>query len=1031
MKRPNNTLQFVVCGLLLCGGSSLRAESQNATRLPKPRIRLSNGQVVYNPVPESRGWVNPHVTSSGQGNGEVTLRTRRDGTTRVHGGLDIPAPVGTAVRAPVSGTVIYSVTDRPTGRGPAAGNFVLIRDENNIDHRFYHLEGTNQPSAGQHVTAGDTIGNVGRTGNLPANAASHLHYEVRDYQLRDANHPQGRVISLQSDRVSDDVEGGFVNYLRSLPPNAPRQFDRVIEHNFPSEPASASVGAQAAGPAIQPVNQRPQPAPVAPVRETTPQRPHPEQQLQPRPQPPQNTVPAQEPSSPLSRIGNAIGELIFGANAYGASRQEAVATSPYGGAQQDHGGSPQSQSQSTASTAGQSIGGQTASPSGGIRVPQQPDRFGRRHQNTLDEPLDGRIPSTLVEGDVAERLIPSQGPVGGHAIPGEGQSSGSSTTSDFDHGAVIDMTPGANANSDYDPQGNTGQNPANLQGGSQSADPGIAGNHPADPNAESAGQTTQPGQYTDMLGGEPIPSDANGQPLNAGEGATANNAEDIATQTSSGNEVADDGSDRTVNPAATNTTGDIPDRQSTTDEYYGGEEVSSEDVNRVAAESAQEVDRLFQERLNEIDQQPTDNDLGGVEPESESPSSTIQEADIENRSPLERLLDPVRQQQDDGAGEVRSGREAQDNDFVAPTDGVDGSAADDGQEASPANRPIEPGTIQRIGGPDGYRYYDSNGNRISDPYQSRPQRRPTAPPQNRRQNSGGNNNTSNLMRNYNRIVSNSNRLTQQIRNNRNNSSSQPERPVTIHNPYTGQSYAGGRQQSSDTSNRPRRSHLTGEYLDGSQNVSANVGRITFDDNAPRRSPSAVSTSNRTNSARTNSANSSNRQPAATVAAASRSNYVSSSGGNWQRLGQSTNSTRIANRTTPTMAQRLQNYGQNTSTTSQAGTDPLQPANSNRQPTSTFANRLQAFGQPQNSSRLNRAPAAARTQLPTALANRNSSTRSTFTTATPRSSSRPTIESRLSGRGSTGNTATSRLSLPSVNRRSRGTRSRTASLRFDN
>lgn len=88
-----------------------------------------------------------------------------------HSGLDISAPSGTPVGAAAAGTVV----DVNGNAGPAYGNYVTV-DHGGVYTLYAHLSSVSV-SVGQSVTAGQTIGAVGSTGN---SSGPHLHFEVRN-----------------------------------------------------------------------------------------------------------------------------------------------------------------------------------------------------------------------------------------------------------------------------------------------------------------------------------------------------------------------------------------------------------------------------------------------------------------------------------------------------------------------------------------------------------------------------------------------------------------------------------------------------------------------------------------------------------------------------------------------------------------------------------------------------------------------------------------------------------------------------------
>ena len=86
-----------------------------------------------------------------------------------HKGIDIAAPGGTPIRAAADGIVVES------GWHGGYGNLIIIDHGNNVKTYYGHCSKI-YVSAGQSVTAGDTIGAVGTTGNSTGN---HLHFEIR------------------------------------------------------------------------------------------------------------------------------------------------------------------------------------------------------------------------------------------------------------------------------------------------------------------------------------------------------------------------------------------------------------------------------------------------------------------------------------------------------------------------------------------------------------------------------------------------------------------------------------------------------------------------------------------------------------------------------------------------------------------------------------------------------------------------------------------------------------------------------------
>lgn len=101
------------------------------------------------------------------GLGRRTAPTK--GASTVHGGLDIPAPLGTSVRAPYLGTVEL------VGQDKGSGKYIVIDHGAGTKTRFKHLSDNSFVKPGDAVAKGDLIGKVGSTG---VSTGNHLHYEA-------------------------------------------------------------------------------------------------------------------------------------------------------------------------------------------------------------------------------------------------------------------------------------------------------------------------------------------------------------------------------------------------------------------------------------------------------------------------------------------------------------------------------------------------------------------------------------------------------------------------------------------------------------------------------------------------------------------------------------------------------------------------------------------------------------------------------------------------------------------------------------
>ena len=91
------------------------------------------------------------------------------GRQELHGGIDIGAAEGTAVRAAREGIV------EEAGRNDALGAYVVLTHPGGYQTVYGHLSAINV-SIGESVRSGSVIGAVGHTGQA---TGSHLHFEVR------------------------------------------------------------------------------------------------------------------------------------------------------------------------------------------------------------------------------------------------------------------------------------------------------------------------------------------------------------------------------------------------------------------------------------------------------------------------------------------------------------------------------------------------------------------------------------------------------------------------------------------------------------------------------------------------------------------------------------------------------------------------------------------------------------------------------------------------------------------------------------
>ncbi|MFG2878954.1 peptidoglycan DD-metalloendopeptidase family protein [Streptomyces sp. NPDC048337] len=138
------------------------APAQQPKQAQKPK---STGTSTEAKAPSAAGFVAPV-------GGGISTQYKTPGamwSSGYHTGVDFIASSGTTVKAVGAGTVVSA------GWGGSYGNEVVIRHEDGKYSQYGHLSSLSV-SVGQSVTAGQTLGLSGSTGN---STGPHLHFEIR------------------------------------------------------------------------------------------------------------------------------------------------------------------------------------------------------------------------------------------------------------------------------------------------------------------------------------------------------------------------------------------------------------------------------------------------------------------------------------------------------------------------------------------------------------------------------------------------------------------------------------------------------------------------------------------------------------------------------------------------------------------------------------------------------------------------------------------------------------------------------------
>ncbi|MDT3417182.1 murein DD-endopeptidase MepM/ murein hydrolase activator NlpD [Brevibacillus aydinogluensis] len=155
--------------LLAQFGNKVKSPFPTSPEKPTPVPGIPGGSAEWKGILPLAGEVgkNFHITSGFGG--------RRDpitGETSFHDGVDLAAPTGTPVYAPLDGTVVYAKNMRGFGK-------TIMINHGGYITLYGHLS-LIQVTSGQKVSKGDLIGNVGSTGR---STGPHLHWSVYKNQF--------------------------------------------------------------------------------------------------------------------------------------------------------------------------------------------------------------------------------------------------------------------------------------------------------------------------------------------------------------------------------------------------------------------------------------------------------------------------------------------------------------------------------------------------------------------------------------------------------------------------------------------------------------------------------------------------------------------------------------------------------------------------------------------------------------------------------------------------------------------------------
>ncbi|MBM7687679.1 peptidase M23 [Enterococcus ureilyticus] len=141
--------------------------TEEAVTVPDTTTNTNNTQQVPTPSVSSGGWSAPVASMSiTSGFGGREDPTGISGS--FHDGIDFGGASGTPIMAARSGEVVSA------NYGGMAGNHVVIKHDNGYYSYYLHMSSLSV-AAGQNVSAGQTLGGMGTTGN---STGVHLHFSI-------------------------------------------------------------------------------------------------------------------------------------------------------------------------------------------------------------------------------------------------------------------------------------------------------------------------------------------------------------------------------------------------------------------------------------------------------------------------------------------------------------------------------------------------------------------------------------------------------------------------------------------------------------------------------------------------------------------------------------------------------------------------------------------------------------------------------------------------------------------------------------